>query len=131
MATIAQWGSFTFGVSSEQVLTFCKMKRAYSGRWVSHDVWGEKPKMEYMGPAMQEVTLEVILDAEYGINPLESLRLFREACERGEVNHFYIGGRRLSDNGFYIVSGTEDWKTVWSGGELIRATAELTFGEYR
>ena len=128
---MAQWGPFLFGVSSEQIFTFRNMKRTYSSRWATHEVWGEKPKTESMGPASQEVTLTITLDAEYGINPLEALRLFREAAERGDVDYLYIGGKRISDNAFYIASGTENWNEIWNEGELVRATAELTFGEYR
>ena len=131
MATMAQWGDIAFRVNSEQVFTFRKLSRSYSSRWHAHEVIGEKSKMEYQGPDLQELTIEVFLDAEYGTKPLDALNRFRAASESGEVNHFYVGGKRLSDNPFYIASGIEDWKEVWNEGELVRASAQLTFGEYR
>lgn len=131
MATLAKWGSTQFKVNADELLTFRNMKRTYSSRWVSHNVVGDRPKMEFMGPDMDQITIEVILDAEFGVNPRREMRKFREAAMRGEVNNFYVGGRKVSSHPLYIESGSEDWNEIWNQGELVRATASITFSEYR
>ena len=62
---IGQWGSnIKFSVNSDKQLSFRDMKRTSSARWTSHNIIGKRPKTEFLGPGMDEVTLEVILSAE-------------------------------------------------------------------
>jgi phage protein U len=131
MAAIASWGGITFKVNSDQVFSFQKMKRTYSGRWASHSIIGKRPKMEFQGPGMDEISLEIILDAELGVKPRATMKLFRSAAKKGTVAYFYVGGKKVAKNKFYISSGTENWNEIWNQGELVRATASITFGEYR
>ena len=131
MAVMAKWGSITFKVSSESVFTFHNMTRSYSARWESHDIIGKRPKLEFKGPGMDEITIEVTLDAECGVKPRAALKKFREAAKKGSVAHFYVGGRKVAKYKFYIESGTENWNEIWNKGELKRASAEITFKEYR
>jgi len=130
MSTMAQWGRIAFKVSSESVFTFRNMKRSYSARWEEHALIGRQPRMEFKGPSADEITITVTLDAECGVKPRVSLKLFREAAKLGEVDYFYVGGKRVGWNKFCIVSGTEIWEEIWNKGELKRATAEITFKEY-
>jgi len=131
MAAMAQWGDITFKVTSEKVFSFDKMKRSYSARWASHDIIGKRPKMEFQGPGMDEISIEVILDAELGVKPRATMKKFRSAAKKGAVAYFYVGGKKVAKNKFYITSGTENWDEIWNKGELVRATATITFGEYR
>ena len=80
---------------------------------------------------MDEITIRVILDAEYGINPRKMLKKFRSAAKNGKVHFFYVGGKKICKNKLYISSGSESWDEIWNKGELIRASATLTFSEYR
>lgn len=131
MAAIARWGDITFKVNSDLVFSFTKMKRTYSARWANHDIIGKRPKMEFQGPGMDEITIDVILDAELGVKPRKTMKQFRTAAKKGSVAYFYVGGKKVAKNKFYIASGTENWDEVWNKGELVRATTSLTFGEYR
>lgn len=130
MAVVAQWGDIQFAVSSERVFSFRNMKRSYSGRWADHNIHGKRPKSEFQGPGLDEISVEVILDAELGVNPRSKMREFRGAAKNGLVAYFYVGGKKVAVNKFRIVSGTENWNEIWNRGELVRATAQLTFKEY-
>lgn len=130
MAEMAQWGTIVFSVTSEKVFSFKGMKRSYSGRWTTHNIIGGCPMAEFQGAGLDEISMEVILDAEMGVRPRAVLDEFRKAARNGLVAHFYIGGKRISSNRFRLVSGTENWDEIWNRGELIRATAQLTFQEY-
>ena len=131
MAAMAQWGDIKFSVNAKKVFTFRGMQRSYSARWESHDIIGASPKLEFLGPAMDELSIEVILDAELGVKPRAMLDKFRSAAKNGKVAYFYVRGKKISSNKFYIASGTESWKEIWNKGELVRATATITFSEYR
>lgn len=131
MATMCKWGDIKFSVTSEKVLTFRNFKRESSASWTNHDIVGKRPKMEYLGPEMDEITLEVILDAEYGVSPRTQMYKFRDACKSGDVNYLYINGSKVCYNKMYISKVSESWDEIWSNGELVRATDEITFAEYR
>lgn len=131
MATIAKWGDITFSVSSDKQLTFRNMKRESKGRWASHNIIGKRPKTEFLGPDMDEITMEVILDAEYGVKPRSQMYNFRSACKSGEVNYLYVGGKKVCVNKLAISAVSEAWEQIWSKGELKRAVVTVTFSEYR
>ena len=131
MAELAKWGDITFSVNSEKVFSFNNMKRSYSARWKSHNMVDGMPRMEYQGRDANEVTIDVILDAELGVNPLVEMEKFKAAAESGKTAFFYVGGKKVSVFKLYIASGTENWEKIWNQGELVRATVSLTFKEYK
>ena len=131
MASMAKWGDITFSVNSKKALTFSDMERSYSAKWEAHDIIGKRPKMEFMGADMDEVKIKVILDAQLGIKPRATMKKFRVAAKKGKVAYFYVGGRKVAAHKFCIVSGTEHWEEIWNKGELVRASADITFKEYR
>lgn len=130
MAVMAQWGDIKFAVNSDKVFSFRNMKRTYSGRWTDHNIPGKRPKSEFQGPGLDEISIEVILDAELGVRPRSTMYQFRKATKNGLVAYFYVGGKKVAINKFRITSGTENWNEIWNQGELVRATAQLTFKEY-
>lgn len=127
---IASWGDITFRVNSDKVFTFRKMKRSYTARWNDHNIIGKRPKSEFLGPDLDEISIEVILDAELGVRPRDMMQQFRSAAKSGRVAYFYVGGSKVASNRFRITQGTENWNEIWNNGELVRATATLTFKEY-
>lgn len=132
MAKIGQWGSDTkFSVNSDKQLSFRNMKRTSSARWTSHNIIGKRPKTEFLGPGMDEVTLEVVLSAEMGVRPRSEMKKFRAACKNGEVHYLYIGGKKVCKNKMSITAVSESWDEIWSQGELVRAVVSVTFSEYR
>ena len=131
MASMAKWGDITFSVNGKKALTFSGMERSYSAKWEAHDIIGKRPKMEFMGADMDEVKIKVILDAQLGIKPRATMKKFREAAKKGKVAFLYVGGKKVAVHKFCITSGTEHWNEIWNKGELVKATADITFKEYR
>lgn len=129
---IGQWGSnIKFSVNSDKQLSFRDMKRTSSARWTSHNIIGKRPKTEFLGPGMDEVTLEVVLSAEMGVRPRSEMAKFRSACKKGEVHYLYINGKKVCKNKMAITAVSESWDEIWSQGELARAVVSVTFSEYR
>ena len=74
MARIGSWGpNLTFEVNSRKQLPFTKMKRSVKARWAAHNLFGEKPKMEYQGVEQTSVTMEVTFSAQRGQSPYACL----------------------------------------------------------
>ncbi|MCI7097540.1 MAG: phage tail protein [Lachnospiraceae bacterium] len=131
MAKVGNWGkTIRFEVSSRKVLTFRNFKRSVSGRWQQHQIIGKKPKSEFTGPDASQVTMDVILSAEHGVKPGNMIKILETACEKGQVEYLYIGGKKIGRNKFYLESVSEAWDEVWNKGELVKAALSLKFTEY-
>ena len=132
MAKIGNLGKLiTFKVSSKKVLTFNDMTRKVSSRWAEHEVIRGKPKTEFLGAALQEVSLTIILSSMLGVKPRKTLERIRKAVEKGEHFTFVIGGKAVSKNKWKITEASETWDIIMSKGELVQAKLELTLSEYR
>ncbi len=132
MAEVGKWGSkVKFYVDTGKQLSFTGMKRSSSGRWAAHNIIGQRPKPEFLGPSMDEVTMDVVLDASMGINPRKTMKAFRFACKKGEAHYLRINGKKVCKNKMAISSVEEHWERLWNKGELVRATVTVTFSEYR
>lgn len=128
---IGNWGSvIKFEVSTRKMLTFQNMKRTVSGRWENHAILNKKPKGEFKGPDASGTTMDVLLSAEHGVNPRTMLTNIESAVESGRAEYLYIGGRKIGSGKMVIESVSETWNEVWNNGELVKATASLTFSEY-
>lgn len=119
-----------FEVSDEKVLTFASMTREISGRWAEHEALGVKPKPEFLGPGLQTGTMEITLSATLGVKPRDVLEAVEEMVESGAAEYLIIGNKPVGRNPFRLVSSSETWGTVYSRGELARATLSITLGEY-
>ena len=132
MSKIGNLGKLiTFKVSSKKVLTFNDMTRKVSGRWAEHEVIRGKPKTEFLGAALQEVSFTIILSSMLGVKPRKTLERIRKAVEKGECFTFVIGGKTVSKNKWKITEASETWDIIMSKGELVQAKLELTLSEYR
>ena len=131
MSEIGNLGKLiVFKVSSQKVITFNDMTRKVSGRWAKHEVIKGKPKSEFLGANLQEVSLTVLLSSSLGVKPRKTLERIRKAVEKGERFTFVIGGKVVSKNKWKITEASETWDKILSKGELIQAKIELTLEEY-
>ena len=136
MAKIGQGGKgknckVKFSINADKQLSFTNMKRTAAGRWATHNIIGKRPKTEYLGPDMDEVTLDIVFDAEMGVNPRKEMKKLRVACRKGEAYYLWIGGKKVRSAKLYIKSVSESWDRIWNKGELSRCVVSVTFGEYR
>lgn len=129
---IGTWGSkIKFSVSDKKQLSFQNMKRSASGRWASHNIVGKRPKTEFLGPAMDEITMDIVLSANMGVNPRKAMKKFRFACKKGEAHYLRIGSRKVCRNKMAITQVSESWDEIWNKGELVKSVVTVTFSEYR
>lgn len=132
MGKIGNFGKeITFEVNSKKILTPKNLKRTVSARWKQHNLVAQKPKMEFVGPDMDETTLTVVLSAEHGVKPRKTIEKLEAAVASGTVAKLVIGGKKIGSNKVYISKMSESWDEIWNQGELVRATLDITFSEYR
>lgn len=119
-----------FEVSDDYALTFHDMTRDVSGRWASHEAVGAKPKKEFLGPGDQKINLTITLSAGLGVKPRAVIEAIEEMVETGAVEYFILGTRPVGKNPFCLASSSETWDTIYSHGELAKASMAITLEEY-
>lgn len=122
--------SIIFEVSDEKALTFRNMTRDVSGRWADHEIMGGKPKPEFLGAGNQAITLEITLSAALGLRPRNVLEAVEAMVESGTAEYFVIGNRPVGKNPFRLMASSEAWNTIYSRGELAKATLTISLEEY-
>ena len=131
MGMVGNFGSqITFQTSDQRILTFSGMTQKVSGKYAKHSVQGQKDRPEFTGPGNRSVSFKILLDVSLGIRPREIMRNIESAIENGEAEFLVIGGRPVGDNRFYISSVFEAYDEVLQGGEIARATLNVTMEEY-
>ena len=128
---IGNWGKeIIFSVSERKVQTFKDMTRTVGSQWATHSRIGRKDQVEYLRPALQKITFAMEFDAWYGVNPRKMLNKLASLAERGTVNTLVIGGKRVGSYRWRITDISEEWETIYNGGELARAKVNVTMQEY-
>jgi hypothetical protein len=126
-------GSFmgrAFTVSNQRVFTPNKLKGSTGGDWAVHDVIGRKSRSQFIGPQLKSYQFELLLRAQDGVNPRSTLRHFQEMAESGYTDWFILGGSPLSPHPFKLVSVSDEWDAVISGGVLVECKVSLQIEEY-
>lgn len=132
MSHIGSFGKLIFEVSDQQVLTFQRMSRTIEGVWADHELIGKKPRREFLHSACRGVDMEIKLRSSLGVKPYDMLTLIASYVENGVVYPLVIDGKPASKHyNMAILSASEEWDTVISGGKLVQATVTLTFGEVK
>lgn len=119
-----------FEVSDDVVLTLRNMKREVSGRWTEHETMGEKPKAEFLGAGLQTVSFDIQLSATLGVRPRAVMESIEAMIEHGTAEYLIIGNKPVGRNPFRLLSSSEEWNTIYNGGQLARAMVSISLGEY-
>lgn len=127
---IGAFMGITFDVSHKKQLTFSGLSGKVSADWASHDVVGAKPKAQFIGPKARSYSLTIVLAAQYGVAPLQTLEQLRRACEEGLVDYFVLGDAPLSTHQFRITEVSESWDHILRNGKLARCKVDISIEEY-
>lgn len=119
-----------FEVSDETALFFSEMTREISGRWAEHETQGVKPKPEFLGPGNQTINLPITLSASLGVRPRAVMEQVEGMVEAGAAEYLIIGNKPVGKNPFRLTASSEAWNTIYSRGELAKATVTITLEEY-
>lgn len=125
---IGIFAGISFTVSEGQVQTFQNMSRDTSARWTSHEVIGEKPKQEFLGPDLDGGSFTLHLTAWRGVNPLQLAEQLQKFCLNGEYANLIIGGRNMGK--YLIESIGETYEIITNRGEIISANVDVSLKEY-
>ena len=120
----------TFETSDRRILSPQNFKREVSGRWASHPRILKKPRRQFLGPDTDKVTFTIKIDARHGVRPRKTLDAIEKHVRNGTPENLVIGGKKVGSSKMTINSASEPWDEIWNGGELVRASVDITVEEY-
>lgn len=91
MSKIGNLGPIVFVVSPEAIRTFQEFTRASAGRWAKHEIIGQKPKTQFLGPGLDTISFTMWFDARYGLNPRKELDKLTEIDRAGKALPLIVG----------------------------------------
>jgi len=121
-------GTVVFEASSELIRTFSDLTQTTSSRWASHEVIGQKPKQEHLGPALRTMRLSMSLRVEHGVDPETETAALRASTEDGEVLSLVLGG--VPRGQWVITDLREAPRHISAGGVARTIDLELSLEEY-
>lgn len=123
-------GTTPFIASRWKVRTFDEYSRQGEARWQSHDIIGEKPLMEFIGPGLEEISFQMLLRQDLGVSPETELEKLRRLRDNGEVVPLIIGNKPVGD-GFWVITSLSEQVPFWSRfGHAQSAQVTVTLKEY-
>lgn len=129
--SIGSWNGSVFKVSSEKIFSLSDISVKRSSRWATHYIIGKVPKMEFQGMDQIAVECKIILDATFGVKPIEQAEKFHKALNNGTAAKLVIAGKAISNNKFVLTDISEEYDIITNAGKVQRLTLSLSFKEYR
>lgn len=122
--------SYNYKDDIERILQPRALKKTVKGRWAKHEIIGQKPKKQFLGPDEDSVSFNIVLSARHGIQPRYTMEQIEQYIYSGQHEKLVIGNKQVGSNDFVITEMSESWDEIWNQGELVQVTLELTFEEY-
>lgn len=126
--SIGTFGPVTFEVSAEKTRTFDDFQRKTSAKFEEHAIIGQKAKLEFISPGLDEISFQVIFSAFHGLNPLKEANQLREIVQKGEYLPLIIGGKTLGN--YAIENISEAWKYIDNKGYVLYIAVDVSLKEY-
>ena len=96
-------------------------------RWAKHDVIGQKPVLEWIGPELDRISLRLRFDTSLNVPPLLGLTMLKRLTDGHEPHVLVIGGEYLGR--FVIESVSEERRFHTGAGVCIVAEASVELSE--
>jgi len=127
LGVLGFFGKIPFTCSTEQVATFKDLQIQRQSRYATHDVLGQKPVQEYIGPALTTVSFKIQLRSYLKSNPATYLAMLKDILDSGKAQRLLLGPQYY---GKYILTGySEDQKYFNGIGACIAADVSLQLDE--
>jgi phage protein U len=126
------YGAIVFGTSHGVVSTFNDLKKTVSARWSTHEVFGDKPMLEYAGPELISLTFEMELITPVTINPTATIVQLQEIMDLAIPLPLVIGKIPMGRDASLFVMESLDVNPEYffRGGTIMGAKVNVTLKEY-
>ena len=125
---IGSFGDVEFVVSAQLVRTFRDYARTTKSRFAQHNLLLQKPKLEFLGEDLTEITFKIQLLKSLGVDVEYEADKLRWMCQKGADFPLVIGAEVI---GRFVVEKVQETAQVVDGnGNMIVEEMELTLKEY-
>ena len=119
-----------FETSDAKIFNFSKMQRTVKGRWASHSRVGKKPRKQFLGPDLDQVTFTITINAEHGVKPRKTVENIEKLIRTGKPQTVVIGKKKVGSHKYAITEISESWETILNEGEVVKIVCDITLEEY-
>ena len=130
MGVICTLGDIVFQVSADTVQTISEWVHTARGRWAIHNVLGTKPRAEFIGPGQNEITMNITLFSEFGVNPRDVYGEIGTFILKGKHAPLILGERPIGNGEWYIDENESEFKYIDGLGEVHSIIMNASFKEY-
>lgn len=127
---IGSLGPIVFNTSSTKKQTFEGLNRENSNRIATHENLNNKPILEFIGPGLDKVTLNLTWSIEHNLNPDVELQKLRDIRDKGEVVSFILGNKPYGSGKYLLENIGEEQKRIDNKGNIFSITFSLILNEY-
>lgn len=140
---VGYMGNIPFITSRRYLMTFHDYERNSEGRWAKHDIIGQKPVLEFLGPDTEKISMKIQLRRDHGVNLEETLNQLRSMRDTGEAFPLVLGSKVIGNilkrlwknspfstsSGLWVLKGLTEIVKHWAGGNLYIVEATVTLEE--
>lgn len=141
---VGYMGDIPFVTSRRYLMTFYDYERSSEGRWAKHNIVGQKPVMEFLGPDTEKITMKITLRRDHGVNPEGVLKQLRNMRDTGKAFPLVLGSMVIGDaimslikkrpfgssTGLWVLKGITEPVKHWNGGNMSAVDVSITLEEY-
>ncbi len=120
-------GDVVFEVSQGRIYTPEGVNLGRSARYEDHEVQGAEPRPEFLSPGLGEISLNMTLRRDLGVDPVAEADKLKTYMDKGEVLRLVLAGTNLGK--WTIRKMDQGWRHMVKGvtGPLsMTLTVELT-----
>lgn len=127
---VGSFGDIPFVVARGCVRTFKEYGRESGGRWAKHDLIGQKPVLEFLGPDVEKISFKMQFRADHGMNPETEAARLRKMRDKGDTAVLMLAGSPVGDNP-WVIESIGETVTFWDAhGNAISLTVDVSLMEY-
>ncbi len=127
---IGSLGNVIFEVSTEQILTFDDLNFSHSAKYTEHAIHGRKGLLEFTGFSATAASLNILLNADLGIDPKEEFNGLKEIFDSHEAVPFILDDEPQGDGLWVIESMSEKRDMISNKGAARLIEVSVNLKEY-
>ena len=128
--TIGSLGNIYFVVSAKTIRTISGYQRKVAARYSEHNIVLGKPKLEFTGPSLEDVSFNIQLNKMYGVKPIDEFERLKEYVETGAIVDFVVNNVPVGSDQWVIKDAAMTNVKQGTKGEIYYCEINVTLAEY-
>lgn len=127
---IGSLGSVIFEVSTDKILTFDDLNFSHSAKFTEHAIHGRKGLLEFTGFSATSASLNILLNADLGVDPKEEFNALKEIFDNHDAVPFILDNEPQGDGLWVIESMSEKRDMISNKGAARIIEVSVNLKEY-